>query len=319
MRISVIATCLAALFTAPAAPAQQAPKASDGKPALEKLDKIGMEASSIRFKYTSSDFMGGKGSGSVVLAKGGKAIIEHSWKLKEKTYKSLLASDGARVVLVNDGALRVPMGTPKDFTVALWSVFIRGGVGRMFSDLFAPGGRLERPTRNEIYWASEPVLAFSAGGGRVSLTLDLKTGLPVKRYEGGHGAMDGVEESYTEFTLNAEATGPEFDLTKILDADQQVSMTRHCQDRVGGALGMYKREHGRLPETLAELAAKPANIEPADWLKKGYLRDQACLRDAWGRVMTYQVDERGGYKLISLGSDGAEGGDGAAADLILVR
>lgn len=42
-------------------------------------------------------------------------------------------------------------------------------------------------------------------------------------------------------------------------------------------------------------------------------------KDAWGRAFVYSVDEELGYKLISRGADGKEGGEGANADIVWTR
>lgn len=42
-------------------------------------------------------------------------------------------------------------------------------------------------------------------------------------------------------------------------------------------------------------------------------------KDAWGNDFVYALDEENGYKLVSRGADGKEGGAGAAADIVWTR
>jgi general secretion pathway protein G len=86
---------------------------------------------------------------------------------------------------------------------------------------------------------------------------------------------------------------------------------------VAQALDLYRMDAGTYPTTeqgLAALVERPvAPPVPARWNPRGYL-DRTPL-DPWGRPYVYvrAADDR--YHLKSLGADGAEGGDGAFADI----
>lgn len=80
-------------------------------------------------------------------------------------------------------------------------------------------------------------------------------------------------------------------------------------------LEAYRAQNGRWPsatEGLAALAATPPGGEPV--VSPGTLADLAA--DAWGRQIVYSMEE-GDAVLTSLGADGAPGGEGAAADIVL--
>jgi len=86
---------------------------------------------------------------------------------------------------------------------------------------------------------------------------------------------------------------------------------------VAQALDLYRLDAGTYPTTeqgLDALVERPAVAPvPARWNPRGYL-DRAPL-DPWGRPYAYvrAADDR--YHLKSFGADGAEGGDGAFADI----
>jgi general secretion pathway protein G len=89
--------------------------------------------------------------------------------------------------------------------------------------------------------------------------------------------------------------------------------------RIGGILDIYRLDVGSYPTTQQGLAAlnnKPSNV--AGW-NGPYVKDEAGLKDPWGRPYQYRnPSQRPGhpYDLISLGADGKLGGEGEDADLI---
>lgn len=81
------------------------------------------------------------------------------------------------------------------------------------------------------------------------------------------------------------------------------------------ALELYHLDMGAYPgsEGLAGLVTAPADGK--GWA--GPYLDKALAADPWGNAYAYQVKPGGaGYVLKSLGSDGKEGGEGDAADLV---
>ena len=87
-------------------------------------------------------------------------------------------------------------------------------------------------------------------------------------------------------------------------------------ESLGSALDLYYLDIGRYPtsaEGLAALVQRPGNTT----LWNGpYLRGGAVPNDPWGRPYVYRVaGQPVSYDLISYGSDGQEGGTGAAADI----
>ncbi|SBS35257.1 Type II secretion system protein G precursor [Marinomonas spartinae] len=84
------------------------------------------------------------------------------------------------------------------------------------------------------------------------------------------------------------------------------------------ALNLYKLDNNHYPSTaqgLNALIEKPSGLpEAKNWKRGGYLPKKPV--DAWGNDYVYiSPGSKGDFDLISLGSDGVEGGEGDAADL----
>ena len=82
------------------------------------------------------------------------------------------------------------------------------------------------------------------------------------------------------------------------------------------SLDLFYLDVGRYPtggEGLSALTQRPGNA--AIW-NGPYLKTGAVPSDPWGHVYLYRSPgERGPYEIVSLGSDGQEGGAGTAADI----
>lgn len=85
------------------------------------------------------------------------------------------------------------------------------------------------------------------------------------------------------------------------------------------AIAQFQYDCGRLPtgsEGLEALLTAPSDVE--DKWAGPYLKPSEIL-DPWGRAYLYVepgIVNVGSYDLISLGADGAEGGEGENADII---
>lgn len=83
----------------------------------------------------------------------------------------------------------------------------------------------------------------------------------------------------------------------------------------GVALDNYRLDVGRYPATEAGLAALQANPGTDGW-DGPYLKKEVPA-DPWGRAYVYRAPgEHGEYDLVSLGADGAPGGEGEDADVV---
>ena len=81
------------------------------------------------------------------------------------------------------------------------------------------------------------------------------------------------------------------------------------------ALELFKLDVGRFPTTeegLAALGAKPAGV--ATGWSGPYLKG-ALPVDPWARPYQYKLNPDGSVDIVSLGADGAPGGEGENADL----
>ena len=82
------------------------------------------------------------------------------------------------------------------------------------------------------------------------------------------------------------------------------------------ALDLYYLDLGRYPNSNEGLAALTRSNNAAGW-NGPYLRGGLVPNDPWGHSYVYRSPgERAPYEIISLGSDGQEGGSGTAADIV---
>ena len=81
------------------------------------------------------------------------------------------------------------------------------------------------------------------------------------------------------------------------------------------ALDLYYLDLGRYPTTNEGLAALAQGNNAPGW-NGPYLRGGVVPNDPWGHSYLYRSPgQRAPYEIVSLGSDGQEGGSGTAADI----
>ncbi len=87
-------------------------------------------------------------------------------------------------------------------------------------------------------------------------------------------------------------------------------------ESLSGALDLYYLDVGRYPTSaqgLAALVQRPGGV--SSW-NGPYLKNNNVPNDPWGHPYLYRSpSEHGPYEIVSLGSDGTEGGAGNAADI----
>ena len=82
------------------------------------------------------------------------------------------------------------------------------------------------------------------------------------------------------------------------------------------ALDLYYLDLGRYPTANEGLAGLTRSNNQAGW-NGPYLRGGVVPNDPWGHTYVYRSPgATGPYDIISLGSDGQEGGSGTAADIV---
>ncbi|TDO98164.1 type II secretion system major pseudopilin GspG [Marinomonas balearica] len=100
--------------------------------------------------------------------------------------------------------------------------------------------------------------------------------------------------------------------------EAKVTVAKTQMRDVVNALNLYKLDNGNFPSTaqgLEALVSKPSGFpEARNWKSGGYL--SKLPKDPWSNDFVYvSPGSTGDYDLISLGSDGREGGDDDAEDL----
>jgi general secretion pathway protein G len=87
-------------------------------------------------------------------------------------------------------------------------------------------------------------------------------------------------------------------------------------DQLDGALGLYRFDVGRYPnssEGLQALIDNPSGVQ--NW-SGPYLDKRSLPKDPWGREYEYRSPgQNGDYDLWSYGADGVEGGENENADI----
>lgn len=82
------------------------------------------------------------------------------------------------------------------------------------------------------------------------------------------------------------------------------------------ALDLYYLDTGRYPMTSEGLSALVQRTASASNWNGPYLKGGAVPADPWGKAYAYRSpSDHGPYDIVSLGSDGQEGGTGTAADI----
>lgn len=80
---------------------------------------------------------------------------------------------------------------------------------------------------------------------------------------------------------------------------------------LAGKVDQFRMDTGKLPESLDQLVTSPGI---PSWL--GPYAKPEELKDPWGGTIDYRrPGESGPFELVSLGADGAAGGDSVNADI----
>jgi general secretion pathway protein G len=104
----------------------------------------------------------------------------------------------------------------------------------------------------------------------------------------------------------------------LLGRPDQARVTAAQSDlrSLANALDLYRLDNLHYPSTdqgLAALVSKPSGFpEPKNYNPDGYIKRVPV--DPWGSPYVYERTPTG-FRLFSLGADGAEGGEGLNADI----
>lgn len=96
----------------------------------------------------------------------------------------------------------------------------------------------------------------------------------------------------------------------------KVSTTTTQIRNLQSALELYYLDNGAYPNEAQGLNALIQNPGDVVTWNGPYLKGTSSVQDAWGNAFGYSIAAEGGQAtIVSLGSDGKEGGEGPAADI----
>lgn len=111
-------------------------------------------------------------------------------------------------------------------------------------------------------------------------------------------------------TLVYNNLGGAMDKSKVATTRTQIGTT-------ASAIELFHRDVGRYPTTQEMQGFKALIDEPANapgW-DGPYLSKDKAPTDGWKRELRYELDEKWGFRVISLGADGEPGGEEQDQDL----
>jgi general secretion pathway protein G len=104
-------------------------------------------------------------------------------------------------------------------------------------------------------------------------------------------------------------------------SDSRVKTARLQIDSLGSSLDLFDMDTGRYPTSSEGLEALEQRPSDADVWNGPYIKGTRIPLDPWGNPYQYRArpGQQPPYEIISLGSDGREGGVGTAADVSNVQ
>ena len=110
-----------------------------------------------------------------------------------------------------------------------------------------------------------------------------------------------------------------FAATRIFGGGERAnaSLTKARISGLSGTLDLYKLDVGRYPSTQEGLKALLQAPNGSTKWNGPYEKNEGAIKDAWDRDLIYKApgDQNRAYEIISLGSDGQDGGDGPNKDI----
>ncbi|SDN39155.1 type II secretion system major pseudopilin GspG [Afipia sp. GAS231] len=101
-------------------------------------------------------------------------------------------------------------------------------------------------------------------------------------------------------------------------SESKVKAAKIQMQSFASALDLFNLDVGRFPSAAEGLTALVRQIPGSSAWNGPYLKGAAVPNDPWNHPYIYRAPgERGAYDIMSYGSDGQEGGSGAAADISL--
>ena len=83
--------------------------------------------------------------------------------------------------------------------------------------------------------------------------------------------------------------------------------------KLESAINEYYNDCDQMPDSLGDLVESPGDDACSSWGPSAYAKEKEIL-DPWKNELVYE-QTNDGFKLVSLGKDGAPGGEGFDADI----
>ncbi len=100
------------------------------------------------------------------------------------------------------------------------------------------------------------------------------------------------------------------------DDQAKIAAVRTSISNIENAIDLYKLDTGKYPEKLGDILSQPSDVKV--WNGPYLKKSKALPVDPWGKPFLYRKPGEDGqpFDVMSLGADGAPGGQGIEADIV---
>jgi outer membrane lipoprotein-sorting protein len=201
-----------------------AQEGNEAEKLFQDMEKKITSAKTLQVEYETDFGDFGKMKGALAVATGNKVYLEQKGEIKDKAFEFKVVSDGAMVKTVGTFGAKDAKETPSKMGEKLLRFVSRGGVGAVIFQAVRQGDR-ENPfdvsdfklgKKEKVGDREAQIVEYDVqldkGKTHVSIWLDIKTGLPIKRELTVGDSNVRVTETYSAFTLDRPIDAKKFEL-----------------------------------------------------------------------------------------------------------
>jgi outer membrane lipoprotein-sorting protein len=213
---------LAMLVLLPVAVAAQ--DGSEAEKLFRNMETRITSAKTLQVNYETVFGEFGKMKGSLAVAAGNKVCLEQQGEIKDKAFEFKIISDGAMTKTSGTFGAKEAKETPNMMGEKLLRFVSRGGIGPVIFQAVRQGER-ENPfdvsdfklgKKEKIGDRAAQIVEYDVqldkGKTHVSVWLDVKTSLPIKRELTVGDSNIRVTETYSAFNVNGQIDPKKFEL-----------------------------------------------------------------------------------------------------------